>query len=69
MVKKVKKQLKGPSSTGDMVFWTIVGIIVVLAAVVWLGNEMTWWQITFPFWPVIGILVGIAIIGMAIKAR
>lgn len=40
----------------------IIGIFIISWGIVWLGNEMGWWNIVFPFWPFVVILVGVAIL-------
>jgi len=54
----------------DAIFWGAIGAIVLVSAFIWLGKEIGWWDFEFPFWPVIFIWIGIAIILSAIrKAR
>ena len=36
---------------GEIVFGAVIGIIVLLLGISWLGNDMNWWSFDFPFWP------------------
>jgi hypothetical protein len=42
-------------------FRILLGLIVLLAGIGWLGNEMKWWNVNIPFWPVVVIIIGAAI--------
>lgn len=33
--------------------------LVLLVGIAWLGNDMKWWSVTFPFLPVLVILVAL----------
>ncbi len=46
----------------DAIFWGVIGFIILVSSFIWLGKEVGWWQFEFPFWPVIFIWIGIAII-------
>jgi len=50
-------------SVGVVVF----GIFILCWGLVWLGNDMGWWNLSFPFWPVIVILTGIMILLYELK--
>jgi uncharacterized membrane protein YcjF (UPF0283 family) len=39
-----------------------IGLFILAWGVVWLGNDLAWWSIPFPFWPIIIILIGIAVL-------
>jgi predicted tellurium resistance membrane protein TerC len=51
----------------DAIFWGVIGVIILISSIIWLGKEVGWWQFEFPFWPVIAIWIGIAILLAAIK--
>ncbi len=40
----------------------ILAVFILAWGLVWLGNDLGWWNISFPFWPVIVILAGLAIL-------
>ena len=44
-----------------------LGLFVLIWGVIWLGNDMGFWNIVFPFWPVLVILAGVVILLHAIK--
>ncbi|VVC02872.1 Uncharacterised protein [Candidatus Burarchaeum australiense] len=35
------------------------GVLIFLLGVVWLGNDMYWWNVNLPFIPLVVILVGL----------
>ena len=42
---------------------TILLAILILAwGIVWLGNDSGWWNISFPFWPILVILIALGIL-------
>ncbi len=45
----------------------LIGLLVLGWGVTWLGNELGWWIMPFPFWPIIIILIGLAILLSTIK--
>ena len=45
----------------------VLGIFIFCWGLVWLGNDMGWWNLSFPFWPVIVILTGIMILLYELK--
>lgn len=51
----------------DAIFWGVIGLIILASAGIWLGKELGWWQFEFPFWPVIAIWIGFAILVSALK--
>lgn len=51
----------------DAIFWGMIGLIILVSSGIWLGKELGWWQFDFPFWPVIFIWVGLAILISAIR--
>ena len=51
----------------DALFWFLVGIVILIASIIWLGNDIGLWQVSFPFWPIVAILVGIAILATAVE--
>lgn len=51
------------AKAGSMSIGGILLALFILAwGIVWLGNDLGWWKISFPFWPVIVIIIGIAIL-------
>lgn len=40
----------------------LLALFILSWGIVWLGNDLGWWNISFPFWPVIVIIIGIAIL-------
>ena len=52
---------------GQDIVGLLIGLFVLAWGVVWMGNEMGWWQYNFPFWPIIVILVAIAILSSVLK--
>lgn len=36
----------------------ILGLTVTAFGVTWLGNELNWWAINFPIWPIVIIIIG-----------
>ena len=51
----------------EAIFWFLIGVIILIASIIWLGNDIGLWQVTFPFWPIIAILVGIAVLITAVE--
>ncbi|MFC1506029.1 hypothetical protein ACFLQ6_03045 [Thermoproteota archaeon] len=51
----------------DAIFWGVIGLIILVSSGIWLGKELGWWQFDFPFWPVIAIWIGFAILVSAIR--
>ncbi len=49
--------------TSGIVFW----LFVLIWGIIWLGNEMTWWAMNFPFWPVLVIVIALGFLFKAIK--
>ncbi|HWQ65586.1 MAG TPA: hypothetical protein VN372_01830 [Methanospirillum sp.] len=40
----------------------ILSIFILSWGIVWLGNDLGWWEFQFPFWPVIMIIIGLVIL-------
>lgn len=40
----------------------VLGLLILAWGAVWLGNDLGWWNVEFPFWPVVIILIALAII-------
>jgi hypothetical protein len=59
--KKMEKEF-GCEEKGFSVGGFVFGLFILAWGTIWLGNEMGFWVINFPFWPVIIILIGLAII-------
>ncbi len=47
----------------------VFGLFVLAAGITWLGNELKWWDIPFPFWPVVAVVVGVALLAGAVQFR
>jgi len=45
----------------------MVGLFILTWGIVWLGNDLGWWAIPFPLWPVILILISVAIFLSIVK--
>jgi hypothetical protein len=45
----------------------VIGLIILVSSGIWLGKELGWWHFDFPFWPVIAIWIGFAILVSAIR--
>lgn len=45
----------------------VLGIFIISWGIVWLGNDMGYWNVSFPFWPIIVILAGIVILLHGLK--
>jgi len=50
-------------NTGAIAF----GLFILLWGVTWLGNDMGWWDMNFPFWPVLVIAFAIGMLYKALK--
>jgi uncharacterized protein (DUF983 family) len=51
----------------DAVFWGVIGVIILVAALTWLGTEVGLWVLEFPFWGTMAVWVGIAIVVSSIR--
>jgi hypothetical protein len=40
----------------------VLALFILAWGMVWLGNDLGWWKIDFPFWPVVAIMIGLAIL-------
>jgi len=40
----------------------VLAAFILAWGTVWLGNDLGWWKIDFPFWPVVAIMIGLAIL-------
>ncbi len=49
------------------IFWGILAAFVLAGGIIWLGNDLGWWQIALPFWPIAVIFVGLVILISAIR--
>lgn len=43
-------------------FGALIGILLLITGIFWLGNDLSWWNVNFPFWPLIVIVLGVLII-------
>jgi hypothetical protein len=39
-----------------------LSLFILAWGIVWMGNDLGWWHISFPFWPVVVILIGLVIL-------
>lgn len=51
----------------DAVFWGVIGVIILVEALTWLGTEVGLWVLEFPFWATMAVWVGIAIMVSSIR--
>ena len=51
----------------DAVFWGVIGTIILVSALTWLGTEAGLWAFEFPFWPAMFVWVGFAIVISSIR--
>ena len=49
------------------VFGLVFSLLVLAWGVVWLGNDLGWWEFSFPFWPVLVVLIGLGALDSTIK--
>lgn len=40
----------------------LLALFILAWGLVWLGNDLGWWVISFPFWPVVIIMIGLGIL-------
>lgn len=40
----------------------LLAVFILAWGTVWLGNDLGWWNMQFPFWPVVAIVIGLAIL-------
>ena len=40
----------------------LLAVFILAWGTVWLGNDLGWWNVQFPFWPVVAIVIGLAIL-------
>lgn len=45
----------------------LIGMFIIAWGIVWLGNDLAWWSIPFPFWPIVLILIGLHFLFSGIK--
>ena len=45
----------------------LLGFLVLAFGLVWLGNELKWWNLAFPLWPVVIMLFGIYIVSASAR--
>lgn len=50
-------------------FGIVFGIVIVSAGVVGLGNELHWWNLVVPWWPIILIALGLWILLGAVERK
>ena len=51
------------SGIGGLIF----GLFILTWGAIWLGNDLGWWQLEFPFWPILIISIGLAVLLGEIK--
>ena len=42
--------------------WLMISLMVVAWGVIWLGNDLNWWNITFPLIPVLIVVIGVSML-------
>jgi len=42
--------------------WLMISLMVLAWGVIWLGNDLKWWDITFPLIPVIVVIIGLSML-------
>lgn len=47
----------------------LLALFIIAWGVIWLGNDMGWWRLVFPFWPVVAILIGLGILFHELKGK
>ncbi len=52
----------------DAGFRVLVGVVVTLMASNWLGNEVGWWELSLPFWPIMALVMGVGILLSAVRS-
>lgn len=45
----------------------LFGLLIIAFGVVWLGNELYGWNITFPLWPFLVLLLGLYLVGASLR--
>jgi len=45
----------------------IISLFIFAWGITWLGNDLGWWKFEFPFWPIVIILIAMAILFNEIK--
>ncbi|PKL60243.1 MAG: hypothetical protein CVV33_03680 [Methanomicrobiales archaeon HGW-Methanomicrobiales-4] len=40
----------------------LLALFILSWGIVWLGNDLGWWNLQFPFWPIVVIIIGLAIL-------
>jgi len=40
----------------------LLALFILTWGSVWLGNDLGWWNVSFPFWPVVVIIIGLGIL-------
>lgn len=51
----------------DAVFWGVIGVIVLVEALTWLGTEVGLWTLEFPFWATMAVWIGFGIVVSSIR--
>ncbi|MFA5931322.1 MAG: hypothetical protein WC821_03340 [archaeon] len=42
--------------------WLMISLMVVAWGIIWLGNDLKWWDINFPLIPVIVVIIGLSML-------
>jgi len=42
--------------------WLMISLMVLAWGVIWLGNDLKWWDINFPLIPVIVVIIGLSML-------
>ena len=45
----------------------LISLFILAWGVTWLGNEVGWWKVIFPFWPLVLIMLALAMLFSAAK--
>jgi fatty acid desaturase len=56
VAKVAQESQKKSRKRWDNTFW---GIVLLLAGFFWLGNNLHWFRIHIPFWPIVLIVIGL----------
>lgn len=67
--RRMEKAFSSPKRIGRKVSIAglLFGLFLLSWGLVWLGNDIGYWQIPFPFWPVLIILLSLGILLSVIK--
>lgn len=54
----------GYENSGNQIRIGVIAFAIFILAwgLIWMGNDLGWWEIKFPFWPVIVVIIGLVIL-------